>query len=70
MNGRMSKRIRWYVVLALNVAGAWVYARIAQDWSDAVLYAGGAAYVAVAVVVGLLWMHMAPDGDLRRRPHG
>ena len=66
----MSKRTRWYVVLALNLVGAWVYARIAQDWSDAALYAGAAVYLAVAVPVGLFWWDMAPDGDLRRRPHG
>ena len=55
----------WMVVAA--VAGL-VYARISRDWSFGDFYAGFAGVVALIVVVGILWVEFASDGDLRRRP--
>jgi len=64
----VKRRTRHYVWLVVTVVAGLVYARISRDWSFGVFYAGFAGAVAVVVLVGLLWVEFAPDGDLRRRP--
>jgi hypothetical protein len=66
--GFMRKKTREYVVLVLTVLVAVVYSRLAGGWSDAAFYGGGAALIAVIVLVGLPWLELAPDGAWRRRP--
>jgi hypothetical protein len=43
-----------------------VLGRIGDDWSKAEFYAAWAGVIAVGSSVGLLWVELAPDGDLRR----
>jgi hypothetical protein len=66
----MTTRARFYVMLAVTVVSALVYTRAADDWSETAFYAGGAALIAVLVLVGLPWIDLARDGALRRRPRG
>ena len=63
----MTLRTRKYVLLAITVLVAVMYSRLADGWSDAAFYGGGAASIAVIVCVGLPWLEMAPDGAWRRR---
>ena len=63
----MSKRARWYVMLAVAVVSAFAYTRMTRDWSEVAFYAGGAGVIAVLVIAGNLWIDLAPDGSLRRR---
>lgn len=64
----MSKRVRFYVWLAVGAVAGLVYGRISRDWSFGTFYAGLAGVVSVVGLIGLFWTELAPDGDLRRRP--
>ncbi len=66
----MSKRTRFYVLLALAAMTALVLSRIGEDWSDGAFYGALAGLVALFAVFGNFWVDMAPDGALRRRPRG
>jgi hypothetical protein len=64
----MSRRTRWYVLLAMGVLATVVYSRFTRDWNDAAYYGGVAGIVVAGVLVGLPWMEFARDGAFRRRP--
>ena len=62
----MRMKPRFYVMVAVGVLTILVLGRAGDDWSKAEFYAAGAGVIALGSSVGLLWVHMAPDGDLRR----
>ena len=54
--------------MAVVAGPGLVFARIAREWSDlGTFYAGVAGVVVLVVGIGLPWIELAPDGDLRRR---
>jgi hypothetical protein len=62
----MTLRTRKYVLLAITVLVAVLYSLLAGGWTDAASYGGGAALIAVIVLVGLPWLELASDGVWRR----
>jgi hypothetical protein len=71
----MNERSRFYVLMAVAVAASLVLGRVGDDWSKLEFYAAGAVVIALGSSFGLIWVNLAPDGDLRRprrprRPHG
>ena len=62
----MRMKTRFYLSMAIGVVAILVLGRIGDDWSKAEFYAAGAVVIAVGSTLGLLWAHMAADGDLRR----
>ena len=64
----MTQRTRKYVWMVVAAVAGLVYARISRDWSFGAFYAGFAGVVVLVVGVGLPWIELAPDGDLRRAP--
>ena len=65
----MSLRWRKYVLLAITVFAAVVYAQLTSGWTDAAYYGGAAGVLVAILLVGLPWLEFAPDGALRRRPN-
>jgi hypothetical protein len=64
----VSRRTRFYVMLAVSAVAGFVYSRIAKDWSFEAFLAGEAVVVILVGAVGLPWLEFAPDGAFRRRP--
>ncbi len=62
----MNERTRFYVLVAIGIVAILVLGRIGDDWSKAEFYAAWAGVIALGSSVGLLWVELAPDGDLRR----
>ena len=62
----MNERSRLYGVGAIGVVALVVVGRFGGDWSHAAFYAAGARVIVLGASLGLLWVQMAPDGDLRR----
>jgi hypothetical protein len=62
----MNERTRFYVLVAIGIVAILVLGRIGDDWSKAEFYAACAGVIALGSSVGLLWVQLAPDGDLRR----
>ena len=62
----MNERSRFYVLVAIGVVTILVLGRIGDDWSKAEFYAACAGVIVLGSSLGLLWVQMAPDGDLRR----
>ena len=61
----MSVKTRFYVMMAVGVVAILVLGRIGDDWSKAAFYAAGAGVIGLGAI-GMFWVHLAPDGDLRR----
>jgi hypothetical protein len=64
----MSKRTRWYVLLATAPLVAIALGRIADDLSDAALRGAVVGVFVLVVFIGMPWLEMAHDGALRRQP--
>jgi hypothetical protein len=64
----VSKRARFYVVLAVIVPIALAYSRLSSDWGSVAFFAGLAGLITVIGLVGNSWIEFAPDGAFRRRP--
>jgi len=64
----MSVKTRFYVMVGVGLLAILALGRVGDDWSTAGFYAAGAGVIALGSTVGLLWVHMARDGALRRRP--
>jgi hypothetical protein len=60
----MNVRVRTWVGLGVTGVAATAFARISEDPSLVETY----AFVAVWVPIYLVWVALAPDGDLRRDP--
>ena len=58
--------MRFYVMVAIGVLTILVLGRVGDDWSQAGFYAACAGVIVLGSSVGLVWVHLAPDGDLRR----
>jgi hypothetical protein len=63
----VSARHRKYAGLVAMLVLLFVYSRFARPWSDVEYYAGAAALEIALLPIALLWIEMAPDGQLRRR---
>jgi hypothetical protein len=64
----MRKRNRNYVMMAVTVLVAFLYTRIAGDWSDVAFYGGAAGVLVLLLLIGLPWLEFAPDGAFRKQP--
>ncbi len=65
--GVMSERTRLYVMVVIGVAAILVLGRVGDGWSKAEFYGACAGVIALGAI-GIFWVQMAADGDLRRRP--
>jgi hypothetical protein len=54
-------------MVGVGVVAIFVLGHVGDDWSKAGFYAAGAGVIALGATVGLLWVYMARDCDLRRR---
>jgi hypothetical protein len=68
----MTSRARKYVVVVIAALAATALTTVANagDWSKVELYGAAAGLIFVVGLIGNLWIDMAPDGALRRRPRG
>jgi hypothetical protein len=55
-------------MLVVAVLVAFVYTRLAGEWSEPAFYAGGAGLIALLCALGLPWIEFAPDGAFRKQP--
>ena len=66
----MSRRARFWVVMAVSLAPAYGLARLSRDWNLLEFYVGMAVLLIVFGVPGMIWSEMARDGAFgRRRSH-
>jgi hypothetical protein len=63
----MSKKARWYVLLAIALPVGAIYGRLSLEWNLLEFYGGMAGILLVFAFVGMPWMESAPDGAFRRR---
>ena len=62
----MSRRARFYIALVPSLIAVFAMLKIGEEWSEVTTYAAVAGFVALSTMPMLVWVHMAPDGDLRR----